>query len=92
MFGEQTSVYVGELFDDRQRFTVSQAAIHHVESCIQIFRQVAAIGFRKLTDRSGEQVFFKNTSVFGKETEQQTGNKDIQVVQVGFAVEFVIGT
>ena len=45
-----------------------------------------------MLDKVGKEIFGKDTCVFGKETEEQAGNEDIEVVQVVITIIFVKST
>ena len=58
----------------------------------QIVREVASILFSVSLNGTGKEVFLKNASILSKKAEQQTANKDVQVVQIVVTAEFIVAT
>ena len=55
-------------------------------------REVRTVGLRESLDAVRKQIALEDARVFSKKAEQQTSNKDIQVVQVAVRTELVIGS
>ena len=92
MFGEQTTIHIGELLNDAQRLATTQRDIHNIKGVCQIVWEVWAILLGISLDAGGEQVFLEDASIFCKETEQQTSNENVEIVQVIVTTELIIGS
>ena len=95
VFGKKTAIYVRKLIDFLGKFfrTLLVWHIHHLECLTKHLAEIGTTIFLgKLLDKVGKEIFRKDTCVFSKEAEKQTGNKDIEVVQVVITIIFVIST